>query len=163
MVSSLSGLYTCIDTVFAEFVNGLNASPSSYQHLEFTRCASVSVMSRNLEDMFSHTYTGLFNSGFELTSCDNFDERAKEFIKSTARPCIHDSNRKQLAVLDQEVLDLQMNEWGLTDEQARSQVSKLFKDTTMRNAKIRTYLVGYHPVRSPYSTLGTRLVSRVCN
>lgn len=76
------------------YQNGVSEKKSEFQHLSYTRCATISSFSTNLENSFLIAYTGLFVKGFDeqsLTPIGN--EQSKELYPTLFTQCLNNDKK----------------------------------------------------------------------
>jgi hypothetical protein len=65
-IHSLDGLTQFLEQDIHPFVHTLSTKLATYQHLEYSRCGSISLPETSIEHLFTTTYPGLFCRGFSL-------------------------------------------------------------------------------------------------
>lgn len=115
-INNLESFKNYLASYIKPFVSILSKENSLFQHLEFTGCGSISMGSSNIQDVFSKTYKGIFCKGFtqeQLASSVPEHEKYQSLII----PCLNDSEKFQLAALDEEVLEEKAKPLNLTTEE----------------------------------------------
>jgi hypothetical protein len=112
-INNLESFRNYLTSYIKPFTSILSKENSLYQHLEFTGCGSISLGSANIQDVFSKTYKGIFCKGFTK---EQFESAIPEFekFKTLIIPCLNDSEKLQIAALDEEVLEEKTKQLGLS-------------------------------------------------
>lgn len=98
------------------FTSILSKEHSLYQHLEFTGCGSISLGAAKIQDVFSKTYKGIFCKGFTKEQIESVIPEFERF-KTLIIPCLNDSEKLQIAALDEEVLEEKSKQLGLSNDE----------------------------------------------
>lgn len=139
-ISNLESFKNYLTSYIKPFVSILSKENSLFQHLEFTGCASISMGSTNIQDVFSKTYKGIFCKGFTQEQLVAIIPQYEKY-KSIIIPCLNDSKKFQLAALDEEVLEekgevlnlttdelnklkLLLNNYQLNEEESKNLIKK---------------------------------------
>jgi hypothetical protein len=115
-INNLKSFKDYLTSYIKPFTSILSKENSLYQHLEFTGCSSISLGSAKIQDVFSKTYKGIFCKGFTQ---EQFESSIPEYekYKTLFIPCLNDSEKLQLAALDEEVLEEKTKPLGLSVEE----------------------------------------------
>ena len=107
-----------LDEHVQPFINKSSNNRSSFQHLEFCGCGSISVASSiNMALVLRHSYTAFFMKGFDSREISNrgltigLDQRF--FMK-----CINDETKYQLRAMNEEALDYDIKDKSISPEDA---------------------------------------------
>lgn len=121
------------------FTDNLSKENSLYQHLEFAGCGSISIGSKNIEDIFKNTYRGLFYKGFTE---DEFKKQVGEFkdFKGFIAKCLNDENKFQLNLINEEVLNQKITKENLNDDNTKK-LKTLFNQHILSNKEIEEKLI----------------------
>jgi transcription termination factor NusB len=103
-VTSPAVLGALIERHLAPTIDHLSTNRSTFSHLEFTGCGTVSLGSIALEHLWSQEYPALFKSGFDQARLNQLtvDPALKERL---VIQCLHDATRFQLSPIRGQVLD----------------------------------------------------------
>lgn len=114
-IIDIPSLKTYLATYVSPFTSNLSKENSLYQHLEFTGCASVSIGSSTIENIYLKTYKGIFCKGFTR---EQFEASGLIFdnYPTLIIPCLNDSSKFQIAVLDEEILEQKANALGISQD-----------------------------------------------
>lgn len=121
------------------FTDNLSKENSLYQHLEFAGCGSISIGSKNIEDIFKNTYRGLFYKGFTE---DEFKKQVGEFkdFNGFIAKCLNDENKFQLNLINEEVLNQKITKKNLNADNAKK-LKTLFNQHILSNKEIEVKLI----------------------
>lgn len=91
---------------------------ADFRHIEFSRCGSVELSAISFADILRHIYPGLVNAGFTL---DEIKMRFKEvgIPFGGIIQCLSDTDRLQVAALDDDVIDSN----GITSNWTKDQIN----------------------------------------
>ncbi len=99
---SPDSLKNYLTNYLSPFIDNLSKEPSCYQHLEYTACASISINSAKLYNIFTSKYSGLFCKGFPLEKYESInDQLPKEFLI----PSFHNNELWQINALNESEID----------------------------------------------------------
>lgn len=128
-------LKTYLMQYIAPFMENLSKETSLFQHLEFTGCSSISLGSNKIEQLFLSTYKGIFCKGFTKEQFESNGLLLDKF-KSLICPCINNSAKLQLAVIDDEVLEDKAKHNNFTFEEI-NQLKPFFNNYQMNLGEIK--------------------------
>lgn len=123
------------DKHLQHFVSGISGNNSSFQHLQFTGCGSVSAGEQRLEVILQKAYPGLFLKGFERQEIE--DRRIS--IGADPRlfvPCLNDPTKLQVNALDDDGLDSAIAKFGVSGEDVQK-LKELFVANKMTHDEVR--------------------------
>ncbi len=125
------------------FCTNLSKENSVYQHLEYTGCASVSIGSSSIEDIFKENYRGLFFKGFDGRVVDRLQimgMSGKAFADLVTMQCINDNEKAQLSPININALEKKIIELEISDE-ISEELKKIFDQYILPNNKIKDKLI----------------------
>lgn len=115
-----------------------------YQHLEYTGCASISVLDAKIEDLFVSNYPGLFMKGFTK---EEFNQVIGEVVlnHSVLIPSLHDNELYQINALNDEVIEDRCKSAGASEILCQK-LKNLQSSKTLSSEEIKEYLSTINPV-----------------
>jgi len=138
---ALFGQY--LDKHAQPFIATAATSQASYQHMEFTGCGAVGMLTTSLEAVLGQVYQGLFQKGFDVSELAS----QKITIGSDQRffnQCFNDPTKLQVRVNNKEFLNRHFDACAIA-EGDRTEILKLFDSTKMSDAEIRIKCVEIRP------------------
>ena len=111
---SLERLTGYLSHRLAPFIDDLPNSEASYQHLEFTRCGSISLGSNTITSIFKIKYPGVFTKGFTWEEFHNKVSQVKGSEKLLL-PCLRDISRFQFNAAYHDQLKSAALKLGISD------------------------------------------------
>lgn len=124
----------------APLIDLLATSDASFQHLQFTACANVSLGEVQLVSVFLQTYPGLFSKGLELS---RFADLNIPHEGMTVQ-CLNDPTKVQVMGIDLDNLNRIMEQRGLAFEPQES-YRVLFVENRMSANEVREKVVRIAP------------------
>ncbi|MBX9804819.1 MAG: hypothetical protein K2Y18_03580 [Alphaproteobacteria bacterium] len=116
------------------FCSELATEASDYQHIDYTKCGSISISGSNLFDILKKNYPAVFTKGFDKSSIEtialNPDQEHKLFI-----PCLRDPSKFQVSALNSDVIDMLGKKYDI-DESKISQLKALQNTNSMLENEI---------------------------
>jgi hypothetical protein len=132
-----------LDKHVSPFIAASASSDASYQHMEFTGCGSIGMLTASLESVLGQVYQGLFQNGFDASEISSrnisLGHDTRFFI-----PCFNDPTKLQVRANSKEILTKNFDAFGVA-EADRAQVVQLFDATKMSDAQIRDKCVQIRP------------------
>lgn len=137
-INNFETLKKYLETNIEPFTENLSKEHSHYQHLEFAGCGSISIGSKNIEDIFKDNYRGLFYKGFEK---EEFEKQVGEatIYSNFLIVCLNDSTKLQLNIVNEDVLNNKITEFKINDNDAQK-LKSLFGQHILSNEEIETKL-----------------------
>lgn len=137
-INNFETLKNYLDTNIKPFTENLSKEHSHYQHLEFAGCGSISMGSKNIEDIFKNSYRGLFYKGFDK---EEFEKQVGEVVmfSNFILPCLNDKTKLQLNIVNEDVLDKKITEFKVNDTDAKK-LKSLFGQHILTNEEIEIKL-----------------------
>lgn len=126
------------------FIEKLSNRNSDYTHLEYLGCGHVRAGSYGqLEENLRKTYKAFFSKGF---SEQELKEKMGEEVnlQGLVIPCFHDSEKLQVGVRDDDVLDQISDKNGLNAEE-KQKFKQLFESSTKPAKEVKEMLVDAIP------------------
>lgn len=121
--------------------NNLTQENSCYQHLEYSKCASI-LVGPKIEDVFLDNYKGLFQKG---NSMEELEQKLGEYAKNNDLfiPCLRDRNLFQIKAYNDEKLNelLEKKDIPLGEKN----ILKTIFSNVMSKDEILDYLKSIHP------------------
>lgn len=111
-VNDIPTLKNYLKTYVEPFTSNLSKEDSLYQHLAFTGCASISIGSSTIENIYLQTYKGIFCKGFTKVEFEALG-LVFESYPSLTMTCLNDNSKFQIAALDEEVLQKKATQLGI--------------------------------------------------
>ena len=133
------------------FANNVVTTNSSFQHLVFTGCGSISLGQITLEDIFQRVYPGLFNNGFDPVRFDEVGISAEDRSRFF-RTCLNDPKKFQTNVIDMEQLESQFTNNAVSEEN-RKKITTLYNEGLMNVAETRAKVIEFSPFMEKMFTL----------
>lgn len=127
------------------YEQGVSEKASEFQHLSYTRCATISVASVGLEKIFTNSYTGLFFKGFDehsLTLIDN--ENLISLYPSLFVKCLNDDKKLQCNALDENSLINSFEQLKVKDKH-RECILQLFNSNRMNEKEVKEKVIEICP------------------
>jgi hypothetical protein len=145
-----------LDIFVLPFLYDLTASHSSYQHLEFASCASITPSFSSVEELLLRQYPGLFCKGFSQVdvvrtiwqSGRSFSELDQRRLEAVLIPCVHNQSLYQVPAVNEAEIERLCSEHQIgqfSDVLKRFQMNRL-----MSGEEVRRFLC---TMRSELSTL----------
>ncbi len=137
-INNLETLKKYLETNIKPFTENLSKELSHYQHLEFAGCGSISIGSKNIEDIFKDNYRGLFYKGFNEEEFKNQVGELAMFHDFIIY-CLNDKTKLQLNIVNEDVLDSKISELKVNDTDAKK-IKSLFGQYILSNEEIEIKL-----------------------
>ena len=131
------GLY--FDKNILPLTDRLVKSSPSFQHLQFTGCGSVQMISRLLEDALQTQYKGLFSNGFTREQAD-IELLPIRTRRRFLMDCVNKQGNLQVRAQNSAALMSMYEEHGV-DEGTRKKIDRLFEMGQMSQAEVRAKCV----------------------
>lgn len=127
-----------LDIYIKPFTENLSKEHSHYQHLEFAGCGSISIGSKNIEDILKKSYRGLFYKGFDK---EEFEKQIGELtmFSNFIIPCLNDKKKLQLNIVNEDVLDNKISDFKVNNTDAKK-LKTLFGQHILSNEEIEIKL-----------------------
>ena len=123
-----------LDKHVEPFSERMTKKVTCYQHLEYTGCGTISLLNKNLADIFKANYGGIFSKGFEektiLERGISIQLENPIFIA-----CLNDKTKIQINAINIDVINSRCSKHGIDDDN-KQQLITLDKETLMNNEKI---------------------------
>jgi len=126
--------------------NGVSKKESEFQHLSYTRCATISISSVSLINIFLNVYTGLFVNGFDLSDVPNSNDGTPLNAKypSFFIRCLSNSEKYQINAMDEETLDDRFIQTKMPDYDQRL-IKNLFNNNKMTPEQAKKKIIELCP------------------
>ncbi|MCY9843072.1 LPO_1073/Vpar_1526 family protein [Vibrio caribbeanicus] len=126
------------------FVENLSEKYSDYTHAEFLGCGHVRTGSYgSLEQRLRDMYKAYFSNGFTKQELDDLMVEQVN-LQGIVIPCLHDEDRLQIGVLDDEVLDKAADKNGISEE-IKDKLKSLFESSTKPADVVKDMLIAEIP------------------
>lgn len=114
---------------------------SSFQHLVYTKTASIDLGEISLENIFIETYGGLFLSGYIPEELNNFPKKYPDlFIQ-----CIQDPSKIQINSISREALDEQLSSINNMPDEDKRFIQEHFSNNLMSQNAIKDFICSNIP------------------
>lgn len=108
---------------------------SSFQHLVYTKTASIDLGEISLENIFIETYGGLFLSGYSADELKDFPSKYPQFFTQ----CIQDSTKIQINSIRKETLENQLSSENLPEEDKQF-IREHFANNLMSPSAVKDFI-----------------------
>ena len=136
-VLSIPALKDYLTTYFLPFIHSLSKERSLYQHLEFAGCASISIGSSKLEQIFKGNYTGIFQKGSTEEELEKQMEQPLNTLSELFIPALRDKGLFQVNAINTVALENKAKELGISGvplEKVKALMSsKTFSDQEIKD------------------------------
>ncbi|HZT60715.1 MAG TPA: LPO_1073/Vpar_1526 family protein [Pyrinomonadaceae bacterium] len=142
-LNNLDTLKNYLERLYIPFLSGLNTKASTYQHLEFASCGTISMGGISFGGAFRQNYPGLFSKGFtqeELQSTGLDSSKWPRLITS----CLHNPELLQVGTIDNELVDKIGSEIGI-DVEILEKLKGLQNSKLMSEVELGEYVVNVRP------------------
>ena len=139
---------------FAEYLNsyvipiyehGVSEKESDFQHLIYARCATVSIASYSLENIFLNNYTGLFLKGFEEQSLALIDnEKSNTLYPTLFTKCLNNNEKLQIDTINEESLNKSFKLLKVK-ESHKKYILSLFNSNKMNEQEVKNKIIEIAP------------------
>ena len=127
------------------YEHGVSEKESEFQHLSYTRCATVSIASNPLENIFLNAYTGLFFKGFDEKSLALIDDEKSNILYPTLfTKCLNDNEKLQINTIDEESLNKSLERLNVKDSHKKYIIS-LFNSNKMSTKEVKEKVIEIAP------------------
>ena len=114
---------------------------SSFQHLVYTKTASIDLGEISLENIFIETYGGLFLSGYIPEELNDFPKKYPDlFIQ-----CIQDPSKIQINSISREALDEQLSSINNLPDEDKRFIQEHFSNNLMSQNTIKDFICSNIP------------------
>lgn len=138
------------DTYIKPFVENLDVSEASYQHLQFAGCGSLQITQISLEAIFRKTYAGLFQKGFDGSLIEGIPV---EVFKNFCMISFYDKKKLQIAALNDQILAKKLEESSF-DQDYKNRIWNLFiNDNIKTEEEIRQVCISIRPYMEDFFRL----------
>lgn len=127
-----------LDKHVEPFSERLTKKSTCYQHLEYTGCGTISLLEKNLADIFKENYGGIFSKGFEEKA---ILERgiSLQIGNPIFTPCLNDKTKIQINAMNVDVINNSCSKHGIDDGNKQKLIS-LYNETLMNNEEIISFI-----------------------
>lgn len=99
------------------FSGPINSKRANYSHLEFVGCASIRTGKRDIINILTKTYQGIFCKGYPWEAIKALEDREPSIAKIHI-PCVHDPALIQAGGMDDEIIREMCRNRGISEESA---------------------------------------------
>lgn len=142
-MDNLMALHDYIDRRLVPFLSNLTEVPACYQHLEFTGCGAISIVSRKIEEIFRDNYPGIFCKGFTLEKIESIVDK-QEVRDAILIPCLHDKDLWQVKAIDGEAIEKIAHTAG-ADRELIKKIQNMQMSHLMNTQEVKDCLLRIHP------------------
>lgn len=144
------------------YEQGVSEDESEFQHLSYTRCATISLASNSLEYVFLNTYTGLFFKGFDEQSLALIDEEKPNILyPSLFTSCLNDNKKLQINAINKESLNKSFEQLKVKDSH-KKYILDLFNSHQMNEQEVKNKVIEIAPkMKEIFKYWQDSLVSRL--
>jgi len=146
-VGNLKAFTDYFNSALAPLLPDISTEYSAYQYLESQRCATISMGSASLQDIFRGNYGGVFCDGFTIEELEAALPEGKKKILSGRDliiPCLNDKTKFQLNALNKEHALTILGEKDLAPEQCDA-LANLFESKLMSLSSIEALVIPFAP------------------
>jgi len=142
-INNLDNLKKYLEQYIFPFVSNLSVERSCYEHLAYTGCASISMMTRSIEDIFRNTYKGMFCEGFTK---DEFDKKmgSSDLYNDLIIPCFHDLSKFQLRFNDEETIQKYCDSKNYSKD-VINKLKPFLNNFLMNTSEVKNHLESINP------------------
>lgn len=125
-------------TIIPVFKSGTSKKDSEFQHLSYTRCATVSAFTNSLSSLISHNYGGLFSNGFDINNIPNADSGESLITKYSNLfiKCLNDNTKYQIDAINIEALNKALQQIEISSSE-KSKIINLYNNHIMSDDQIK--------------------------
>jgi len=131
------------DKMVSPFISSIVKNNACYQHLEYTGCGSVELVSTSLENILSQTYQGLFLKGFENKEIED-REITIGLNPHFFIPCLNDQTKIQVRSNNKETLEKALTDHKIPPEDC-TKIKDLFELNKMSENEINEKCIEIRP------------------
>lgn len=126
------------NTIIPIFESGPSKKQSEFQHLSYTRCATISEFSDSLSGIISQTYGGLFSNGFDKNNIPNSDNEDSLIIKypNLFIKCLNNDTKYQINAINIDALNKTLQQINISSSE-KSKIESLYKNYKMNDDQIK--------------------------
>lgn len=143
------------EKTFAEFfsnllekcLNGINDDRCLYQHIEYSKCGNLSIMSYDIAEMIKSTYGGLFMKGFTYEEFMNRFENEQNILKKSLIiiiPHLREKDLFQINAMSEDVLK-DILEKNLLSKNEVEKVIDFYRENMLSNKQIEQRIIKLVP------------------
>ena len=132
-----------LDKHLAPFVIDIPTNSTSYQHLEYAGCGTVSMGEVSLEHIFATSYQGLFSQGFEISRIEKLDLSAENYSRFFIQ-CLNNPDKLQVNAISKDTLKKRLANSSVSENDKRK-ISSLFDTANMNDRQIKEKCIEIRP------------------
>jgi hypothetical protein len=141
MVNSLSTFFKYIQEEILPHVPHSIDEMSSFQHLVYTKTASIDIGEISLENIFIETYGGLFLSGYVPEKLNDVIQKYPNFFIR----CIQDQSKVQINSISRKSLDEQLSSINNMPEKDKIFIQEHFSNNLMSPNAVKDFICSNVP------------------
>jgi hypothetical protein len=143
-IKNLHNLKKYLEQYIYPFVSNISIERSCYEHLVYTGCASLTIIRKQIENIFRDTYKGMFCKGFTK---EEFDIKMgdSKLYNQLIIPCFHDQSKYQLGYNDEEALQKVCDSNKYSSEVV-DKLKTFLNNFLMNQAEVKSYLESLDPM-----------------
>ncbi len=141
MINSLSTFFKYIQEEILPHVPHSIDKMSSFQHLVYTKTASIDIGEISLENIFIETYGGLFLSGYVPEELNDVIQKYPDFFIR----CIQDRSKVQINSISRESLDEQLSSINNMPEKDKIFIQEHFSNNLMSPNAVKDFICSNVP------------------
>ena len=133
------------NTIIPIFRSGMSKKESEFQHLTYSRCATITAFNTQLVSSLSSTYSGLFFKGFSEENIPIIEnQKLNTLYPNLFTSCLNDNSKLQINAINVEDLDKAMKVCNVKDIH-KKQIENLYKIYKMNEQEIKNKLIELCP------------------
>ena len=141
MINSLSTFFKYIQEEILPHVPHSIDKMSSFQHLVYTKTASIDIGEISLENIFVETYGGLFLSGYVPEELNDVIQKYPNFFIR----CIQDQSKVQINSISRKSLDEQLSSINNMPEKDKIFIQEHFSNNLMSPNAVKDFICSNVP------------------
>ena len=124
---------------------GVSESNSEFQHLTYSRCATITAFSISIVSALGKTYSGLFSKGFTMENIPNVNDKSLyEKYPSLFTSCLNEPSKLQINSINDEKLTETLESLDIDDDDKEKFLS-LAKLNKMTESEIKDKIIELCP------------------
>lgn len=125
--------------------SGVSESNSEFQHLTYSRCATITAFSSSIVSALGETYSGLFSKGFSREAIPDVNGKSLyEKYPNLFIPCLNDPSKLQINSINDEKLTEKLETFDI-DDGSKEKFLSLAKHNKMTEDEIKGKIIELCP------------------
>lgn len=125
-INSVNSFNQYLKSHLIPFCSDLTFENSDYQHIDYLRCGSIGVITKNMHSFLINNYAGVLSVGFNDEVVNSLALTEQQYQKLVI-PCFRNEKKLQICALNDSALDYMANQCEL-DKEKSAQVKKMQKE-----------------------------------